>query len=57
MDMKKHDFSNEADRGVSNNKSNHKQEHKMFRKAFNWAKKKRSDSKSTQTDATSSGII
>jgi len=57
MEMKKHDFSNEADGGISNSKSYHKPEHKLFRKAFNWAKTKRSDSKSTQTDAVSSGIM
>jgi hypothetical protein len=57
MEMKKHEFSNEADGGNSNSKSYHKPEHKLFRKAFDWAKTKRSDSKSTQTDAVSSGIM
>jgi hypothetical protein len=57
MDMKKHDFSNEADGGISNSEPNHKPEHKLFHKAFNWAKTKRSDSKSTLTDAVSSGIM
>jgi hypothetical protein len=35
-----HDFSNEANGGVSDSKSSHKPEHKLFHKAFNWARTK-----------------